>query len=80
MYSLSAWWRQQNRPPRTSSLAQGALCWILDRSPLLIPIPGACTIEQVQQNAAALEHGPLNDDEMAEIHERIAQARSDHSG
>ena len=56
---------------RGRTLAQGALCWLLARSPRLIPIPGAATIEQVRQNSAALEYGPLNDDEMARIQERI---------
>jgi aryl-alcohol dehydrogenase-like predicted oxidoreductase len=34
------------------SLAQGALLWILSRSPRAVPIPGFRTIEQVEQNAA----------------------------
>jgi aryl-alcohol dehydrogenase-like predicted oxidoreductase len=54
------------------TLAQGALCWLLARSPLLIPIPGARTIEQVRENAAALAHGPLSDDEMTQIRGRLA--------
>jgi aryl-alcohol dehydrogenase-like predicted oxidoreductase len=49
------------------SLAQGALCWLLARSPRAIPIPGARTAAQAGENAAALRLGPLSSSEMAEI-------------
>lgn len=49
------------------TLAQGALCWLLARSPRLIPIPGARTVEQARENAHALQHGPLTPDEVVEI-------------
>jgi aryl-alcohol dehydrogenase-like predicted oxidoreductase len=39
--------------------AQGALCWILARSPKTVPIPGFRTVAQVEENAGALAHGPL---------------------
>lgn len=57
---------------RGRTLAQGALCWLLARSPHLIPIPGARTVEQARQNAAALEHGPLMEEEMSSIRDRLA--------
>jgi aryl-alcohol dehydrogenase-like predicted oxidoreductase len=41
------------------TLAQGALGWIWSRSPRTIPIPGCRTVAQVEENAAALQHGPL---------------------
>jgi aryl-alcohol dehydrogenase-like predicted oxidoreductase len=47
--------------------AQGALCWLLARSPRALPIPGIRTVAQAGQNAAAMSFGPLRDDEMAEI-------------
>jgi len=47
--------------------AQGALCWLLARSPHTVPIPGIRTVAQAGQNAAAMSFGPLRDDEMAEI-------------
>ena len=53
------------------TLAQGALCWLLARSPHLIPIPGARTIEQARDNAQALQHGPLTPDEVIEIRELL---------
>jgi len=49
------------------TLAQGALCWLLARSPRTVPIPGIRTIAQAGQNAAALGLGPLPPAEMAEI-------------
>ena len=49
------------------SLAQGALCWLLARSPRAIPIPGARNAAQVGENAGALRLGPLSPSEMAEI-------------
>jgi aryl-alcohol dehydrogenase-like predicted oxidoreductase len=41
------------------TLAQGALGWILARSPKTVPIPGFRTVAQVEENAGALAHGPL---------------------
>lgn len=38
---------------------QGALGWLLARSPRVIPVPGAKTVAQVEENAAALSFGPL---------------------
>ena len=49
------------------TLAQGALCWLLARSPRTVPIPGIRTVNQAEQNAAALRLGPLPPAEMAEI-------------
>lgn len=49
------------------TLAQGALAWLWARSPALIPIPGARTVEQARSNAEALRHGPLSDQQMTEI-------------
>jgi aryl-alcohol dehydrogenase-like predicted oxidoreductase len=56
------------------TLAQGALGWLWARSKAMIPIPGFKTIEQVEENAAALWFGPLSPDEMAEIQELMAEA------
>jgi aryl-alcohol dehydrogenase-like predicted oxidoreductase len=49
------------------TLAQGALCWLLARSPRAVPIPGIRTVAQAEQNAAALSLAPLRNDEMAKI-------------
>lgn len=49
------------------TLVQGALAWIWARSETTIPIPGFKTIAQVQENAKAMEFGPLTPDQMKEI-------------
>ena len=47
--------------------AQGALGWLLARSPRAIPIPGIRTVAQAEQNAAALHLGALPAAQLAEI-------------
>jgi aryl-alcohol dehydrogenase-like predicted oxidoreductase len=49
------------------TLAQGALAWLWARSPQNIPIPGFRTVAQVQENAAAMQFGPLTPEQMREI-------------
>jgi aryl-alcohol dehydrogenase-like predicted oxidoreductase len=49
------------------SLVQGALAWIWGRSEKTIPIPGFKTVAQVEENARAMELGPLSPDQMQEI-------------
>jgi aryl-alcohol dehydrogenase-like predicted oxidoreductase len=51
------------------TLVQGALAWIWERSELTIPIPGFKTVEQIEENAKAMEFGPLNAKQMEEIDE-----------
>lgn len=53
------------------TLAQGALGWILARSPNTFPIPGFKTEAQVRENLGALEMGPLPPAAMAEIDELL---------
>ncbi|MPM36278.1 Aldo-keto reductase YhdN [bioreactor metagenome] len=49
------------------SIAQGALAWNWGRSPLTLPIPGFRTVNQVEENAGALQFGPLLPEQMAEV-------------
>jgi aryl-alcohol dehydrogenase-like predicted oxidoreductase len=49
------------------TLVQGALAWIWARSEKTIPIPGFKTVAQVQENAKAMEFGPLTAEQMKEI-------------
>jgi aryl-alcohol dehydrogenase-like predicted oxidoreductase len=49
------------------TLAQGALAWIWGRSPATIPLPGFRTVAQVDENARAMEFGPLTPAQMAEV-------------
>jgi aryl-alcohol dehydrogenase-like predicted oxidoreductase len=49
------------------TLVQGALAWIWARSEKTIPIPGFKTVAQVEENAKAMEFGPLSKEQMKEI-------------
>ncbi|QPB20782.1 aldo/keto reductase [Rhizobium sp. 007] len=51
---------------------QGALAWLWARSPRTLPIPGFRTVAQVEENAGALEKGPLPRDVMARIDAALA--------
>ena len=47
--------------------SQGALSWIWAKSGNTIPIPGFKTVKQVEENAKAMEFGPLTDAQVKEI-------------
>ncbi len=49
------------------TLVQGALAWIWARSEKTIPIPGFKTVAQVEENAKAMELGPLTPEQTQEI-------------
>jgi len=49
------------------TLAQGALGWLLAKSPAFVPIPGIRTVAQAQDNAGVLAVGPLSSDQMDRI-------------
>jgi aryl-alcohol dehydrogenase-like predicted oxidoreductase len=49
------------------TLTQGALAWIWARSDRTVPIPGIRTVRQAEENAAAMEAGPLSAEQLAEI-------------
>lgn len=49
------------------TLVQGALAWIWARSEKTIPIPGFKTVAQVEENARAIQFGPLTSEQMKEI-------------
>jgi len=55
------------------TLAQGALAWIWGRSPKTIPIPGVKSIQQVEENAHALDYGPLTPEQMRQIDTILAR-------
>ncbi|MEV0006190.1 aldo/keto reductase [Micromonospora sp. NPDC050980] len=58
------------------TLVQGALGWIWARSGRAVPIPGARTVAQVEENAATLARGPLQPDHFAEVERQLAALRS----
>ena len=49
------------------TLGQGALAWLWGRSKNTIPIPGFKNIKQVEQNAGAMQFGPLSAEQIQEI-------------
>jgi aryl-alcohol dehydrogenase-like predicted oxidoreductase len=49
------------------TLAQGAIAWIWSRSEKTVPIPGIKTAAQAEENAGAMQHGPLTAEQIAEI-------------
>ena len=49
------------------TMAQGALGWLWARSEVTIPIPGFKNVDQVAENARAMEFGPLTNSQMEEI-------------
>jgi len=62
------------------TLAQGALSWLLARSPRTVPIPGIRTVRQAEQNAAALRLGPMPPPEMTEVVQMLARDPLPHAG
>jgi aryl-alcohol dehydrogenase-like predicted oxidoreductase len=55
------------------TLAQGALGWIWACSERTIPIPGFRTVAQVEENAKAMEFGPLSDEQTRQIDEILGR-------
>jgi aryl-alcohol dehydrogenase-like predicted oxidoreductase len=55
------------------SIAQGALAWNWARSEKTLPIPGFRTIAQVQENAGAMQFGPLTTGQMNEINKLLGR-------
>jgi aryl-alcohol dehydrogenase-like predicted oxidoreductase len=53
------------------TLVQGALSWLWGRSEKTVPIPGFKTAAQVEENAGALEYGPLSSEQMNQIEEAL---------
>lgn len=49
------------------SLAQGALAWLWGISDSTVPIPGFKSMAQVEENAHAMDFGPLDKDQIKEI-------------
>ncbi|MCD0447484.1 aldo/keto reductase [Glycomyces sp. A-F 0318] len=54
------------------TLAQGALGWLWAVSDATVPIPGCRTVAQVEDNAGALEHGPLTQEQVEEVERLLA--------
>jgi aryl-alcohol dehydrogenase-like predicted oxidoreductase len=61
------------------TLAQGAIAWIWARSDRTIPIPGFKTVTQADENARALELGPLTDAQLSEIETLLERRQPIHT-
>lgn len=57
------------------TLAQGALGWLLARSPRTVPIPGLRTVAQARENLATLALGPLPPEAYAEVERLLTDLR-----
>ena len=55
------------------TLAQGSLAYIWALDERMVPIPGFKTVRQVEENAQAMEFGPLGADEMRQIDELLGR-------
>jgi aryl-alcohol dehydrogenase-like predicted oxidoreductase len=55
------------------SPAQGALAWIWALDERVVPIPGFKTVKQVEENAAAMQFGPLSGKQMRQIDEILGR-------
>lgn len=49
------------------TMVQGALGWIWARSERTVPIPGFKSVEQVEENLQAMDHGPLSAEQMEAV-------------
>ncbi|MBM0258598.1 aldo/keto reductase [Micromonospora sp. 4G55] len=58
------------------TLAQGALGWLLARSPRTVPIPGCRTVAQAEENFGTLARGPLPVEAFAEVERLLADLRA----
>jgi aryl-alcohol dehydrogenase-like predicted oxidoreductase len=52
---------------------QAALGWLWARSERTIPIPGIKTVAQIEENATAMDFGPLSSDQMDEIRQLLSR-------
>jgi aryl-alcohol dehydrogenase-like predicted oxidoreductase len=55
------------------TMAQGALAYIWALDERMVPIPGFKSVQQVKENAGALEYGPLTKDQVREIQGIVAE-------
>jgi aryl-alcohol dehydrogenase-like predicted oxidoreductase len=55
------------------SMAQGALAYIWGLDERMVPIPGFKTVQQVKDNAGALDFGPFTPDEVLQVQEIVAR-------
>jgi aryl-alcohol dehydrogenase-like predicted oxidoreductase len=59
------------------SMAQGALAYIWGLDERMVPIPGFKTVQQVRDNAGALDFGPLNPEQVNQVQEIVARNKEE---
>jgi aryl-alcohol dehydrogenase-like predicted oxidoreductase len=59
------------------SMAQGALAYIWGLDERMVPIPGFKTVQQVRDNAGALEFGPLTEEQVRQVQEIVARYKEE---
>ena len=62
------------------SMAQGALAYIWALDERMVPIPGFKTVKQVQENAAAMQFGPLTPGELAQVKQIVVESEPELEG
>jgi aryl-alcohol dehydrogenase-like predicted oxidoreductase len=62
------------------TLAQAALGYIWAQTETAVPIPGAKTVAQIEENAKAMEFGPLSSDSVKQVEEVFSEVRRDFTG
>ncbi len=58
------------------SMAQGALAYIWGLDERMAPIPGFKTVQQVKDNAGALDFGPLTKEQVRQVQEIVARRQA----
>lgn len=56
------------------TLTQGALAWIWRSNNRMLPIPGIRTVKQAEENAEAMEIGPLTESQFNQVEEIMGRA------
>ena len=59
------------------TMAQGALAYIWALDERMIPIPGFKTVQQVEDNAGAMAFGPLDESELQQVRDIVAEYEED---
>ncbi len=59
------------------TMVQGSLAWIWARSECTIPIPGFKNAKQVEENARAMDLGPLNAAQMRQVEELMGRGHEE---
>ena len=55
------------------SMAQGAICYIWGLDERMLPIPGFKNVKQVEDNAGAMQFGPMSAEEVAQVQAIVAE-------